>query len=132
MIVLHVEQTIKKGRDHLLIIPNKNSKSPFPNKGSGIWNFNFGLSLIRHSCFQKSMFDLKHYHLSSIIYHLRSIFYHLPSILYHLSSYWIYCANEILTCKPALVFVIGNELLIFGIFLFCSKYSFRLTRLLRM
>ncbi len=32
-----------------------------------------------------------------------------------------YCAKEILTCKPPRVLVIGNALLIFGMFLFCSK-----------
>jgi len=32
-----------------------------------------------------------------------------------------YCASDILTCKPPLVLVIGKALLIFGIFLFCSK-----------
>jgi len=41
-----------------------------------------------------------------------------------------YCVNETLTCKPALVFVIGKALLILGIFLFCSKNSFMLTLLL--
>lgn len=41
-----------------------------------------------------------------------------------------YCVNETLTCNPALVLVIGNALLILGIFLFCSKKSFMLTLLL--
>jgi hypothetical protein len=32
-----------------------------------------------------------------------------------------YCAREILTCKPALVVVMGADVAIFGITLFCSK-----------
>jgi hypothetical protein len=33
----------------------------------------------------------------------------------------VYCANEILTCSPARVVVIGAVVAIFGITLFCSK-----------
>ncbi len=41
-----------------------------------------------------------------------------------------YCASDILTCKPPLVFVIGKEVLIFGMLRFCSKYNLMLTLLL--
>jgi len=36
-------------------------------------------------------------------------------------SFFLYCANEILICIPALVFVIGGAVEIFGSTLLCSK-----------
>jgi hypothetical protein len=43
---------------------------------------------------------------------------------------FVYCASEIRICTPARVVVMGGEVDIFGSTRLCSKYNFKLTRLL--
>jgi hypothetical protein len=60
----------------------------------------------------------------------QEVVYHISSSILSIQKILVYCANEIVSCTPALVFVMGAVVAIFGMVLCCWKYNVALIRLL--